>query len=146
MDENHFDLPPYTHVPGKTPHPFSDPAGHSFSQSVGEGKDLDVCLQRGLFLFENSYFWEAHEAWEQGWILLGRSGAQADFVKGLIKLAASGVKCLEENKAGAERHLRRAKELFHSTTNAIREEYSLKKISPEELVKQIEERLSSLKE
>lgn len=146
MDGNHFELPPYTYVPGKTPHPFSDPAGHSFGQTEEEIKDLEVCLQRGLFLFENSYFWEAHEAWEQGWILLGRSGQRADFVKGLIKLAASGVKCLEENRSGAERHLLRAKELFDSTPKAIQEEYSMKDIFREALIVQIEERLSSPEE
>ena len=36
----------------------------------------------------------------------------ADFLKGLIKLAAAGVKQLEGRQAGVTRHLSRARELF----------------------------------
>ncbi|MCA8997366.1 MAG: DUF309 domain-containing protein, partial [Planctomycetaceae bacterium] len=56
--------------------------------------------------------WEAHEAWEHVWIALGRFGDAADHIKGLIKLAAAGVKCLEGNTRGATRHANRALELL----------------------------------
>lgn len=118
MDAFKSELPPYTYIPGQTPHPFSDPEGHSFETPEETPKDLNEVLLRGKFLFENGYFWEAHEAWEQGWILLGRNGEQADSLKGLIKLAACGVKCLEGNRTGADRHFRRAVELLKKVLDA----------------------------
>lgn len=109
-----FDLPPYTYIPGRTPHPFSDPDGHSNGISHEPVTDIAAAFAHGLKLFNHGYYWEAHEAWEGVWIALGRSGTQADFIKGLIKLAACGVKCLEGNETGARRHLQRATELFRS--------------------------------
>lgn len=103
-------LPPYTYVPGLTPHPQSDPRGHS---PAGLDRAAGDPVERGTILFDRGYYWEAHEAWEAAWKLAGRRGPCADFVKGLIKLAACGVKCLEKNRAGAARHARRAAQLFH---------------------------------
>ena len=73
-------------------------------------------------LFNYGYYWEAHEVWEGNWHAFGRSGSKADFVKGLIKMSAAGVKAREGNSTGVRRHLSRAKELFcvakaDSTTN-----------------------------
>lgn len=70
----------------------------------------------GLRLFDAGYYWEAHEAWESVWNSLPRHSSEAAFVQGLIKLAASGVKCLEGNRAGAVRHARRAEELLLQST------------------------------
>ncbi len=67
---------------------------------------------RGIDLFNHGYYWEAHEAWEALWHAAGRKGPIADFLKGLIKLAASGVKSLEGSSVGRARHARRAMELF----------------------------------
>ena len=109
-------LPPYTHIPGVTPHPISDPAGHSYA----EPKLLAGLLEReqtelapltwvnlplhpefewAARLFNAGYYWEAHEAWESLWHMAGRVGPLADFLKGLIKLAAAGVKLREHNWA-----------------------------------------------
>ncbi len=138
MSQSPFELPPYTHIPGKTPHPVSDPEGHSHGQQEDLQVDRETTFQRALYLFENGYYWEAHEAWEQVWIVLGRKGPEADFVKGLIKLAACGVKCLEENRTGAERHLKRAQELLSSSqarkTNMITSHESL----VEEMITRVE--------
>ena len=108
------DLPPYTYIPGKTPHPISDPRGHSYQVESEESLTLEEEFQNGSRLFNHGYYWEAHEAWEAVWIKLGRSGPTADFVKSLIKFAACGVKCLEGNEVGAQRHLTRAIELIDS--------------------------------
>ena len=75
-------------------------------------------FQRALELFNHGFYWEAHEAWEHVWIEYGKRGPQADFIKGLIKLSACGVKCLEGNRTGAERHLRRAVELLDLSQSA----------------------------
>lgn len=69
-------------------------------------------------LFNHGYYWEAHEAWEAIWIVLGRRGAPADFIKGLIKLTAAGVKLRQRRPRGAVRHARRAAELFAGCARA----------------------------
>ena len=121
-------LPPYSYVPGRLPHPISDPAGHSYGQhliSPGEGQHEPVAPVSlvfgwrvtsdylfGIDLFNHGFNWEAHEIWEQLWIACGRSGREADFLKGLIKLAAAGVKVREGRPIGVQRHASRARELF----------------------------------
>lgn len=112
-------LPPYTFVPGRHPHPESDPAGHSFGRSRPAVQPLAVdrwstCQPylRGLDLFNHGFFWESHVEFESLWLAAGRHGETADFLKGLIHLAAAGVKYLEGKPAGVQSHARRAGGLF----------------------------------
>lgn len=128
-------LPPYTHIPGVTPHPIRDPAGHSFQPPRSLAEVLEssrnepaVSLENltgepefswAVTLFSAGYYWEAHEAWESLWHRAGRTGPAADFLKGLIKLAAAGVKLREHNADGVERHARRAGELFTSVESEL---------------------------
>lgn len=117
-------LPPYTYVPGRTPHPVSDPAGHAYAHREEPAAGLPVALPEQQFLeqhpryryaidlYNHGFYWEAHEAWESLWIAAGRRGPLADFLKGLIKLAAAGVKSLEGNPLGWQRHLARSRELL----------------------------------
>ena len=113
-------LPPYTYVPGQSPHPISNPQGHAYGEhpqpaTVQQSEWwLSPAYRQGERLFLAGYYWEAHEAWESLWHALGRTGPAAAHCKGLIKLAACGVKCLEGNAAGAKRHARRALELLDS--------------------------------
>lgn len=107
-------LPEYTYVPGVTPHPISHPQGH-WRQRPELTSEVEGLLEWGLRLFNHGYYWEAHEIWEAAWVRLGRTGLDADFVKGFIKLAACGVKCLEGNQAGARRHARRVGELLRKS-------------------------------
>src|SRR5262245_50212565 len=93
-------LPPYRDVPGGAqPHPISDPAGHMANQPHSPPTAIDPAnwsasrdYLYGFDLFNHGFFWEAHEAWEGLWHAAGRVGFVADFLKGLIKLAAAGVK------------------------------------------------------
>jgi uncharacterized protein len=112
-------LPPYTFIPGQSPHPISDPAGHSYGYrpEVPEPPDPQrwresLTYLRGLDLFNHGYYWEAHEAWESLWMACGRTGETADFLKALIKLAAAGVKHLEEKPQGTRSHAERAAKLL----------------------------------
>lgn len=113
------DLPPYAYVPGRTPHPTSDPQGHSYGQAAPDAEwtdsaDWRACrlYLRGIDLFNHGFYWEAHEAWEALWHACRRAGGPADFFKGLIKLAAAGVKAREGRPEGVRRHARRAAALF----------------------------------
>lgn len=117
-----LELPPYSYVPGVSLHPTSHPQGHSFGHQVqvpreklpDQWQSCRVYLV-GIDLFNNGYYWEAHEYWEAAWIAAGRTGIAANFLKGLIKLAAAGVKWREGRSAGVRRHARRAKSLFEQT-------------------------------
>jgi hypothetical protein len=113
----HF--PPYTYVPGQAPHPVTDPRGHAYGLEQPPPAALDpgdwrACREYlyGIDLFNHGYYWEAHETWERLWIAAGRTGLLADFLKGLIKLAAAGVKSREGNPEGVRRHLARARTLL----------------------------------
>jgi len=115
-------LPPYSHVPGRTPHPISDPRGHSFGHppehaARPESDAWASCRAylRGVDLFNHGYYWEAHEVWESLWHACGRHGDVADFLKGLIKLAAAGVKVREGRPRGVVGHARAAAHLFRRT-------------------------------
>jgi len=104
-------LPPYSYVPGHTPHPVSDPAGHMFGRPLPVAQPLQpenwqasTEYRYGADLFNHGYYWESHEAWESLWHAVGRKGPVADLLKGLIKLAAAGVKAREGNPRGVRRH------------------------------------------
>jgi uncharacterized protein len=114
-------LPPYSYVPRVNPHPISDPRGHSFGHTETAMRPLDEASYASnatylyaIDLFNHGFYWEAHEAWEALWHAAGRRGVTADFLKGLIKLAAAGVKAREGRAAGVRQHAARAEDLFGS--------------------------------
>ncbi len=119
-------LPPYTFVPGGPwPHPVSDPRGHRFgrpSERPPPVTPTDWLRSRtylhGIDLFNHGFFWEAHEAWESLWYAVGRRGPVADFLKGLIHLAAAGVKVCQGVPEGVRSHARRAADLFEQTARS----------------------------
>lgn len=115
-------LPPYAYVPGKFPHPTSDPAGHMFGQEEDAAQPITRAdwpasgpYLFAIDLFNHGYYWEAHESWELLWQAAGRRGLAADFLKALIKLAAAGVKAREGRPEGIRRHALRADELLLAT-------------------------------
>jgi hypothetical protein len=120
-----MDFPAYAYVPGRDPHPVSDPRGHSYGRQVTgppppdpENPDSSPAFLSALDLFNHGYYWEAHELWEALWHACGRAGGTADLLKGLIRLAAAGVKAREGRVAGVRRHARRAGELFETVSRA----------------------------
>jgi predicted metal-dependent hydrolase len=112
-------FPPYSYVTGRFPHPIRDPAGHSYGAAPPKVEPiLPSEWQRSdeyhwaCELFNHGYYWEAHEAWESLWHAAGRSGPTGEFLQGLVKLAAAGVKVREGRAAGVRSHAARARELF----------------------------------
>src|SRR5207247_1606784 len=75
--------------------------------------------------FNGGYYWESHVAWESLWTAGGRKGVVADFLKGLIKLAAAGVKALEGTSKGVKSHSSRAAELWRRVIDALGSEPDL---------------------
>lgn len=119
--------PPYGFVPGGPwPHPSGSTQGHSFGRKepetrpvLGDAWDGSAAYLRGVALFNAGYYWEAHEAWESLWHAHGRKGPTADVLKGLIKLAASGVKVRQGQPHGVVTHARRAAVLFAAVRHAV---------------------------
>ena len=116
-------LPHYTYIPGGPwPHPnraSKSPGDCSREASSGISRlPVDVAgsprFRLGVELFDAGYYWEAHEAWEVLWHAAGRRGPTADVLRGLIKLAAAGIKVRERREGGVRTHARRAAECFSS--------------------------------
>jgi hypothetical protein len=107
-------LPPYTYVPGGPwPHPNrAKEAGGDGDPQPQEDVPGSPLFRRGVELFDAGYYWEAHEAWEVLWHAAGRRGPTADVLRGLIKLAAAGIKVRERREPGVRTHARRAAECF----------------------------------
>jgi predicted metal-dependent hydrolase len=121
-----FPLPPYSYVPGHFPHPSSDLAGHSYGITPERVASIEPRKWRdcrsylvGVDLFNHGYYWEAHEGWEQVWRACDRKGITATFLKGLIKLAAAGVKYRENRGAARTTHPSRARELFEEVRRKL---------------------------
>lgn len=122
---DHEAFPAYAYVPkGPWPHPTRSLQGHSAGRlprplvSVSpispEAWDRSPAYLRGFRLFNAGYYWEAHEVWEELWHAHGRKGETADLLRGLIKLAAAGVKVRERQPRGVATHAQRAAALFRS--------------------------------
>jgi len=119
-------FPAYSYVPGLFPHPVSDPRGHSFGVKPHRLGPLHPDQWHsfgpylyGIDLFNHGYYWEAHEVWEGLWHACGRSGPIGRFLKGLIKLAAAGVKVRQGIPRGVKTHALRAVDLFRQTAEEV---------------------------
>ena len=112
-------FPPYSFVPGRFPHPVSDPAGHSFGAVTLAAPALDPerwaensRYLLGIDLFNAGYYWEAHEAWESLWHACGRTGAPPTFSRDSSSSPQPGSRCAEGRPEGAGGHARAAADLF----------------------------------
>lgn len=117
-------FPSYVFIPGENPHPKKS-GGHM----EGEGDpvaplidashpDENEFLRYSIDLYNHGYFWESHVYFEALWNAHGRKGSIADFLKGMIKLGAAGVKINIQQKEAALGHFSRARELLSSVMNA----------------------------
>jgi len=121
-------FPPYAFI-GRAagrPHPRRDRGGHSFGLPEATPPPLDPSrpeasadLRRGFALFDAGFYWEAHEAWEGLWHAAGRAGPVADLLRGLVKLAAAGVKVRQNEPRGVRSHGERAAAHFAEVRRAV---------------------------
>ncbi|WP_312037309.1 DUF309 domain-containing protein [Mesorhizobium caraganae] len=100
LPEKNF--PSYAYLPGKHPHPVRDPLGHSYQSDPVTVVAVEEALSShafrwGIDLFNHGYYWEAHEAWEPLWHAAKQSAQHRQFFKGLILLAAAGVRSAKES-------------------------------------------------
>ena len=91
-----FVLPHYRYVPGKNPHPRTDPIGHGHGAienfPFDESWKKDIGWLRGMDLFDNRFYWEAHEVWEFQWKARPRDCPFRVLLQGMIQAAASLLK------------------------------------------------------
>lgn len=126
------EFPPYAFVPGRNPHPRSNPQGHMYgkheeiiNQIVNDnGSDSEHYLY-GVDLFNYGYYWEAHEVWEGLWNAHKREGYTADFLKALIKMSAAGVKVKQGQPRGITEHSLAAQAIFKNIENMTGKEFFL---------------------
>jgi uncharacterized protein len=113
-------LPNYTHIHGSgTPHPFRDPKGHSYGRKFKNMKPLvaekwaeNRSYLSAIDLFNHGYYWEAHEEWERLFRVSVPDSPTGQFLKGLVKLSAAGMKVREYSIHGVRRHAASAGEVF----------------------------------
>ena len=103
-------FPAYAYLPGRYPHPVRHPLGHSYlsPEPSTQGALNSEAFRWGIDLFNHGYYWEAHEAWEALWQEAKGTPQHRPLYKGLILLAASGVKVREGKAQAARRHSARA--------------------------------------
>ena len=130
-------LPAYAYLPGRHPHPVRDPGGHSYG--VTEATHDPDALLWGIDLFDQGFPWEAHEAWEPLWFAAERGSATRALYKGLILLAAAGVKVREGKAVPALRHAERSAALLRRATDDAADVFrAAAGLAPDDLAKKIE--------
>lgn len=104
--------PTFAYIPGG---PFPRPVPSVTPRPIEESSwKNSVEYLLGFRLFNLGCYWEAHEVWEGLWHVHHRVGPTADLLKGLIKLAAAGVKVRQDQSRGVVTHATRAVVLFES--------------------------------
>ena len=109
-------LPEYRYVPKLHPHPLKNQNGHSFGKEgqhryLSKNQRWDI----GVDLFNNHYFWEAHEIWEGLW--REAFGQERDFLQAMIFYSASLLQEHMGRRTNAEKSIQRAQQLI---TNSIK--------------------------
>ncbi len=112
-------FPAYAHRPGRTPHPFTDPRGHShrpLHQPPAWPPPIDPARWSeshayllGIDLHNHGYWWEAHEEWEGLWRQAPARSHHASLLRAMIQSCALWLKLDIGEHAGAGRLLVRAR-------------------------------------
>ncbi len=111
-----LEFPPYRHLPGQTPHPRTHPQGHRFALPsvdlplTAESWPTHRAYLAGVDLFNNAYWWEAHEAWESPWKV--SAPASRHHLQGLVQLAAALIKWHQGNQRGMDTLARSSRALL----------------------------------
>lgn len=92
-------LPPYAYRPGRNAHPLRHPQGHMFGGvemrpplPAQNAWATETGHLHAIDLFNNKFWWEAHEAWESYWHSAPVGTAEHHALKGLIQFAALHLK------------------------------------------------------
>jgi hypothetical protein len=103
-------FPPYRFVPSLNPHPRRNPQGYAYG--IPETPPPSVPPERwtenavylyGIDLYNFAYWWACHEELEGLWHLTGHQGREAQFLQGIIQVAAANLKRHVKEPEGARR-------------------------------------------
>lgn len=101
-------MPAYRHLPFKTPHPYMDEGGHSYGQELPKVSGFNQqnwqhceAYLYSIDLFNQGYWWEAHELLKQVCYDVGRESAIGSFLEALIQVAAGELKHFMQEEEGA---------------------------------------------
>ena len=94
-------LPSYRYIPGVTPRPKAGGTGVLSCEVELTSATWAQCTPylAGVDLFNQAFWWEAHESWELPWCAR-RGSCYGTFLQGLILVAASLVKWQQGNYRG----------------------------------------------
>lgn len=93
-------FPSYRYLPGKTPHPTRDPAGHSYTSepvridrfSPDDWFECEEYLY-AIDLLNHGYWWEAHESLEAIWLACDRGRTKTGrFIQGVLQIGIGQLK------------------------------------------------------
>ncbi len=101
-------LPPYRYVPdGAHPHPVTSSEGHFHGRTFSAPEPVSEIAWMvnplwlyGVDLFNNRFYWEAHEVWEPLWRALDKAEPPGMFIQGLMQCSAAMLKVHLENMEG----------------------------------------------
>ena len=92
------------------PHPVIDPKGHSYGKKPprlkyqpSEEWSRNEEYLFGIDLYNDQFWWEAHEAWEAVWQTTQKTDDQGRFLQGLIQISAVMIKWWTKNKTGMKK-------------------------------------------
>lgn len=107
VDVSEIPLPEEAHVPGRNARPdpvfleeICDKANAVTTEAAG-GNNLPWVY--GIRLFNEGFYWEAHEVWEAVWMNAPPNSREKHFVQGLIHFANGLLKIRMERPAAARR-------------------------------------------
>jgi len=103
-------LPKYRYLPTVHPHPGIHPEGHSYGKKEEKHHPLppekwsqnDLYLY-GVDLFNQGFWWEAHEAWESVWLTTKKLDLHGQFLQALIQFSAALLKLYSGKLSGFEK-------------------------------------------
>lgn len=89
-------MPPYRHLPGRTPKPDDGPA-HAMARAAPARMDPELWQSNeaylyGFALLRDAYYWEAHEVWEAVWQSCKPNSRERFLLQALIQLANASLK------------------------------------------------------
>ena len=103
-------FPKYRFVGGLNPHPRRSPQGHAYGTPevpppvvTPERWRENAVYLHGIDLYNFAYWWECHEALEGLWHLTGHQGSEAQFLQGIIQVAAANLRRHVGSPDGARR-------------------------------------------
>jgi hypothetical protein len=114
------EFPAYRYVPGRTPHPYADPEGHSYGRKQADFTSEALVVRddwraspsfcRSVDLYNYAYWWEAHEGWEGLWRCFGPDDPLRYALQVFIQISAAHLQRFMGREEGVRTLLKHARQ------------------------------------